>query len=186
MLTSLLPVCPNKHMHMHPCRLAYGLSELDISNNPGLTGMLPPQMGLLSRLKMVRTTGTNLSCAGVIQPYQITTNNSCSDPDRCTSPTTVGTADTRFHQCGRDALVPCFLRFSDYMIPRDDDSNMRCKYIVRRPADEARRVCGGASDTGLGDQSSQLPDLGTDRLQQLWHVDPSYFQYQVCECLLVS
>lgn len=169
------------------CRLAYGLQELDFSNNPGLTGMLPPQMGLLSRLKQVRTSGTNLSCAGIISPYQVTTNNSCADPDRCTTPVKVGDNATRYHLCDRNQLLPCFLRFSEYMVPRDDDSNMRCKYIIRRPVDDARGVCGeDDGSTTLGAQAAQLPELGSDRLGQIWHVDPSYFQYQVCECLLVS
>lgn len=173
-------------LHWLLCRLAYGLAEMDISNNPGLTGELLPQMGLLSRLKQVRTTNTNMSCAGVIRPYVITTNNSCSDPDRCITPVTIGNPETRYHACDPGQLLPCFLRFSDYMVPRDDDTNMRCKYIVRRPVEEARKLCSGDDETMLGDQAGQLPELGTDRLQQLWHVDPSYFQYQACECLLVG
>jgi hypothetical protein len=162
--------------------LAYGLAEMDISNNPGLTGVMPPQMGLLARLKQVRATNTSISCAGIIRPYVITTNNSCTDPDRCTTPVTFGDPETRYQQCSPDQLLPCFLRFSEYMIPRDDQSNMRCKYILRRPAENAQQQCAST----LGAQAQQLPDLGGDRLQQMWHVDPSYFQYQVCECLLVS
>jgi hypothetical protein len=167
-------------------RLAYGLSEMDFSNNPGLTGMLPPQMGLLGRLKQVRASGTKVSCAGIISPYSVTTNNSCSNPDRCTTSVMFGDPETRYERCDPQRLLPCFLRFSDYMVPRDDDSNMRCKYIVRRPQDDARAVCGVDGNTTLGSQAAQLPDMGGERMQQLWHVDPSYFQYQVCECLLVS
>jgi len=159
---------------------------MDISNNPGLTGTLLPQMGLLSRLNQVRTTNTSMSCAGVIRPYVVTTNNSCSDADRCTTPVMIGKPEDQYLACDQGELLPCFLRFSDYMVPRDDDTNMRCKYIVRRPVEEARKLCSGAGDTMLGDQAGQLPELGTDRMQQLWHVGPSYFQYQACECLLVG
>jgi hypothetical protein len=48
--------------------LSYGLQDLDLSNNEGLTGFLPPQMGLLP-LRSVRAAGTDLSCAGIIRPY---------------------------------------------------------------------------------------------------------------------
>lgn len=149
--------------------------------------MLPPQMGLLTRLRQVRMSNTNMSCAGIIAPFASTTNNSCSDPDRCKTPVVYGNNETRYHRCDEQQLLPCFLRFSEYMVPRDDDSNTRCKYIIRRPFEDARKACGGGDgNTSLGDQAQQLPDFGADRLQQLWHVDPSYFQFQVCECLLVS
>lgn len=167
------------------CRLAYGLQELDFSNNPGLTGMMPPQMGLLARLKQIRASDTNMSCAGIISPYVVTTNNSCADPKRCTTPVMLGSPDTRYQPCTEETLLPCFLRFSEYMIPRDDDSNMRCKYILRRPVEDARKACESDQDTGLGTQAAQLPELGSDRLGQIWQVDPSYFQFRVCECLLV-
>ena len=48
--------------------LSYGLEDLDISNNEGLTGFLPPQIAL-APLRSVRATGTDLSCAGIIRPY---------------------------------------------------------------------------------------------------------------------
>lgn len=53
---------------MH-CRLSYSLSELDLSNNSGITGMLPPQLGLLPRLQAVKVTTTHMSCAGIIKPF---------------------------------------------------------------------------------------------------------------------
>lgn len=177
--------CPVVPAALLLCRLAYGLQELDFSNNPGLTGMLPPQMGLLARLKQIRASDTNMSCAGIISPYVVTTNNSCTDPKRCTTPVMLGSPDTRYQPCTEETLLPCFLRFSEYMIPRDDDSNMRCKYILRRPVADAREACGSDQDTGLGTQAAQLPELGSDRLGQIWQVGPSYFQFRVCECLLV-
>jgi hypothetical protein len=167
-------------------RLAYGLVEVDFSNNPGITGVLPPQMGLLSRLKTVRTSNTSLSCAGVTRPFIITTNNSCSDPDRCLTPEQFGNNKTRLQQCPHDQLLPCFLHFSDYLVPRDDNSNMRCRYIVRRNWDAARRTCASGATTALGEQASSLPDFVGERVEQLWHVDATYYQYQICDCLMVS
>jgi hypothetical protein len=42
------------------------------------------------------------------------------------------------------------------------------------------------SSVGLGDQAALLPDIWPEASEQEWHVDPSYYQYQVCECLMVS
>jgi hypothetical protein len=167
---------------------------MDVSNNPGVTGVLPPQLGLLSRLRSVRTGNTSMSCAGITRPFALATNNSCSDPDRCTTPRMYGEQAAAQRVCAAQQLLPCFLRFSEYLIPREDDSNMRCKFIQRRSAADARAACGGGgSGSGgggggevLGDQAASLPDLGGgERLAQAWHVDPAYYQYQVCECLLV-
>lgn len=51
------------------CRLSYSLAELDLSNNTGVTGLLPAQLGLLPQLKVVKMLQTNLSCAGITKPY---------------------------------------------------------------------------------------------------------------------
>jgi hypothetical protein len=36
------------------CRLAYSLQSIDYSNNPGITGRIPPEMGLLEGLQTAR------------------------------------------------------------------------------------------------------------------------------------
>jgi hypothetical protein len=51
------------------CRLSYNLAELDLSNNTGVTGLLPAQLGLLPQLQVVKMLQTNLSCAGITKPY---------------------------------------------------------------------------------------------------------------------
>mgnify|MGYP001806890798 CR=1 FL=1 len=94
--------------------------------------------------------------------------------------------NTLCHRCTSEQLLPCFLSFSEYMVPRDDDSNQRCNYIIRRQPADALASCSAGGNNSLGEQAVQLPDLGPDRLEQMWHIDPSYFQFQVCECLLVS
>lgn len=166
-------------------RLSYSLAELDLSNNTGITGELPAQLGLLPQLRVVKVMQTNLSCAGITQPYSVTTNYSCSDPRICTTPQQFGDPSVPIMRCTQDELLPCFLRFSDYFLPREDSSNMKCKQIIRKAADAAQRDCGGSGLGQLGDLSQQIPDKPVDRWAR-WEVDPAYFQYQACECLLVS
>jgi hypothetical protein len=68
--------------------------------------------------------------AGIIRPYNVTTNYSCTDPAVCTTPVTVGDEAAAGVHCSAEQLLPCFLRFSDWMVPRGDASNMRCKVGV--------------------------------------------------------
>eukprot|EP00878_Enallax_costatus_P004317 GHUV01004548.1.p1 GENE.GHUV01004548.1~~GHUV01004548.1.p1 ORF type:complete len:1095 (+),score=312.31 GHUV01004548.1:392-3676(+) len=164
--------------------LAYSLQLADFSNNPGLTGFIPPQLGLVESLQSVRISNTSLSCGGIIQPYTITTNSSCSDPEQCRTPKTFGDNSTRRHVCSPDEQLPCFLKFSDYLVPRDDDSNMRCKVILRMAQEESVQACGGHSRNQLGQQDSLIPKLSAFTYQQTWFVDPGYYQYQACECLV--
>lgn len=236
--------------------MSYSLSELDLSNNTGITGEIPSQLALLPRLQTVKLMQTNKSCAGIIKPYvsvdaraehpfkqavkrrlraasvfqqqsslpgshlpchtlctlrqptkstrsttpsvtsfsalthgvrvclfvlqTVTTNNSCNDPKRCHYPQQFGDLSAGIKKCAPDALLPCFLKFTDFYIPRDDDSNMRCKQIVRKPTEEARTDCAGPER--LADQASAIPDK---RWMARWEIDPSYYQYQACECLMV-
>ena len=51
------------------CSLTYGLTELDLSNNTGVTGELPAEMALLPQLQVVKMMQTNASCAGINKPY---------------------------------------------------------------------------------------------------------------------
>jgi hypothetical protein len=103
------------------------LQSIDYSNNPGITGRIPPQMGLLEGLQVARLQNTSLSCSGIIKPYMVTTNASCSNPARCKTPRWFGDALAAQHVCSEEEALPCFLRFSDYLLPREDASNMRCK-----------------------------------------------------------
>lgn len=163
--------------------LSYSLAEVDLSNNTGITGELPAQLGLLPELRVVKFMQTNLSCAGIIQPYSVTTNTSCSDPRICRTPQRFGDEPVSITRCTQDELLPCFLRFSDYFLPREDSSNMRCKQIIRKPADTAQHDCGGSGPGQLGALAQQIPDKSRDRWAR-WEVDPAYYQYQACECLL--
>uniref|UniRef100_A0A383WDG8 Guanylate cyclase domain-containing protein n=1 Tax=Tetradesmus obliquus TaxID=3088 RepID=A0A383WDG8_TETOB len=163
--------------------LSYSLEGVDLSNNTGLTGQLPPEIGLLARFNSFKGRNTSMSCAGIIRPYNVTTNSSCTDPRECTTPETIGNASDAGVLCAPEQLLPCFLRFSDWMVPRDDASNMRCKVILRREPDNAQEVCAATSAVGLGDQAGLLPAIWPDQAEQEWSIDPSYYQYQVCECL---
>ncbi|KAF6265314.1 hypothetical protein COO60DRAFT_1039404 [Scenedesmus sp. NREL 46B-D3] len=107
--------------------LAYSLQSIDYSNNPGMTGRIPAAMGLLEGLQTARLQNTSLSCSGITQPYTVTTNASCSDPARCKTPRRFGDVEAQQHLCSEEQQLPCFLRFSDDELPREDASNMRCK-----------------------------------------------------------
>jgi hypothetical protein len=117
----------------------------------------------------------------------VTTNVSCTDPEVCTTPKLVGDPSARLAKCDKDQLLPCFLTFTDYMLPRDDNSNMRCKIILRKPTQQAQRDCrDGEGPQQLGGQAADIPDVSTDRTMARWEVDPAYYQFQACECLIVS
>lgn len=60
---------------------------------------------------------------------------------------------------------------------------------MRLPRDKALEACAGSPDadpTDLGDYAPLLADIRPEAYEQSWYVDPSYFQYQQCECLMVS
>lgn len=112
----------------------------------------------------------------------LTTNASCTDPAYCTTPTVFGDESELLKHCTQEELLPCFLKFSDYSVPREDSSNSKCKFIMRKSSEQARRDCASQ----LGDQASSISEGSTDRWLARWEIDPSYYQYQACECLLVS
>lgn len=118
-------------------------------------------------------------CLRACDAQVVTTNYSCSDPRVCLTPQQFGNASTGTKKCAPDALLPCFLQFTDYFLPKDDDSNMKCKVIVRKSTERARKDCEGP----LGEQAASIPDKM--RIAR-WEIDPSYYQYQACECLQVS
>lgn len=155
-----------------------------------MTGTIPPQMAFLSGLQRARFTGTNMSCSGITKPFVITTNASCTDPDLCRTEVVVtgeagnGTA----LQCTEEQLLPCFLQFSDIAVPREDASNMRCKYIVRKTPEHAKLDC-AQEEYGsyfLGESVQYLPGVVKDSTQQSWLVEPAYYQYRECSCLQVG
>lgn len=116
----------------------------------------------------------------------VTTNVSCTDVDYCTTPEEFGNASAAAQRCAPDQLLPCFLMFTDYTVPREDASNMKCKAITRKPTKQATEDCAGPAPHGLGAEASLLPAVSSDRWMARWELDPSYYQFQSCECLLVS
>jgi hypothetical protein len=83
----------------------------------------------LFNLQKARFTNTSMACSGIIRPYNITTNASCSNPDYCKTPQTFGDNATAQMFCSDEQVLPCFLRFSDEQLPLDDASNMRCRCV---------------------------------------------------------
>ncbi|WIA21435.1 hypothetical protein OEZ85_000647 [Tetradesmus obliquus] len=49
----------------------YGLLDIDVSNNSGITGIVPAQMGYLFALQKARFTNTSMACSGIIRPYNL-------------------------------------------------------------------------------------------------------------------
>jgi len=115
----------------------------------------------------------------------VTTNLSCTDPDVCTTPQKFGDEAAPVLHCEPGELLPCFLKFTEYTVPREDNSNMKCKVIMRKPKQQAQQDCSGSGPQRLGAQADSLPETATDRWIARWDIDPAYYQYQACECLLV-
>jgi hypothetical protein len=64
---------------------------------------------------------------------------------------------------------------------------MRCKLIARRAPDDARESCSSGEDPfSLGGEGANLPDISRSASEQSWVIDPLYYQYRGCTCLLVS
>lgn len=127
-----------------------------------------------------------MSCSGIIVPYNITTNDSCNDPARCTTPLLISDESQPGGACSDEELLPCFLRFSNDPMPREDASNMRCKFILRKPPAEAKADCAqGSEPYTLGSSAQYLPDISKDSTEQSWIIHPSYYQYRGCTCLQV-
>jgi hypothetical protein len=142
----------------------------------------------LFNLQKAHFTNTSMACSGIIRPYNVTTNASCSNPDYCKTPQTFGDTATAQMFCSDKQVLPCFLRFSDEQLPLDDASNMRCRYILRKLPEQAKQDCAAAEGMyGLGeDADGAMPDIIRDAQQQQWMLDPMYFQYRGCSCLTVS
>jgi hypothetical protein len=81
------------------------------------------------------------------------------------------------YRCEEDQLLPCFLQFQEYTVPRSDASHMACRMITRRPAAQLRATCPPAV---LPDEGK---DVGGDVYGSVWDLPPSYYQYQGCRCL---
>jgi hypothetical protein len=79
-------------------------------------------------------------------------------------------------RCTDGQLLPCFLQFGPYDVPRGDSSNMRCAPVERKPPGVAERDCRTGTAFTLLDNADEVG------LQQ-WDVPPSYFQYRGCTCL---
>lgn len=104
-------------------RLAFGLEEVDLDNNQ-LTGSLPAELGLLKDLTHMDVRNNSaLSFHG-----DDNATSSTSDPEQ---------------------LLPCFLMFSEAVVPKTDGSNMGCPAIIRRPWQEAEQFCSGKGPSQL-------------------------------------
>jgi hypothetical protein len=144
-------------------------------------------MGFSEHVRTVTLTGTSMSCSGITRPFAVSVKASCNDALKCRSMEWVPANTTANQTCPADAVLPCFLRFTEESLPKDDSSNMRCKLIARRSPEEARASCvAGEPPFSLGTEGENLPEISRTASEQAWLIDPSYYQYRGCTCLLVS
>jgi hypothetical protein len=86
--------------------------------------------------------------------------------------------------CSDEQLLPCFLYFANYTVPRTDNTKMACPAILRRHIEEARSMCAGDAPNRLGAQAHNVADaLAAD--EQSWKIEPGYYQYRGCRCFSV-
>lgn len=109
---------PTPPRNPRPDRLAVNLRELNLANNSRLIGRFPDDAASLTRLLRVRLDDTNLSCV----------------PDAVALAQAVAARAgqlAQVYKCAPDALLPCFLEFESYDVPRQDDSRMACRCAAR-------------------------------------------------------
>jgi hypothetical protein len=182
-------------------RRTSNLEELQLGSN-FLTGPVPPQLGLLKKINVVNLAqNPALDC---LLPGQRSTSSSsaASAEGRLTSGLVGSTgsgaiklADGMYAvplrasepkpYCSDEQLLPCFLYFANYTVPRADNSKMACPAILRRHIEEARSMCAGDGPGQLGSQSHNVADaLAAD--EQSWKIEPGYYHYRGCRCFSVS
>lgn len=83
-------------------------------NNSRLIGRFPDDAAGLTQLIRVGLGGTGLSCV----PDEVALAQARAQREG---------RDAKLHRCAPNALLPCFLEFLNYDIPRQDDSRMACK-----------------------------------------------------------
>jgi hypothetical protein len=146
-----------------PRRFSWNLRELVLVNNTGLIGQLPGEAGGLFRISRVGLANTSMGCA----PNDVAVEAARLRAERRTPPP---------YKCTEADLLPCFLEFERYTVPRSDDSRMACRPVRRKPADVASKDCPPA-------WLPAEPDLTLQALAPQWGLPPSYYQYQGCVCL---
>jgi len=144
-------------------RLAYNLRELILVNNTNLVGRLPDEAAGLAQLRRVGLFGTGLSCV----------------PNEMAEAALEAAANGKqapVYRCPKGDVLPCFLEFAPYEIPRSDDSHMLCRPVRRKQVDAVVESCPAAAAPANTDPSG-------DVLESQWDLPPSYYQFQNCRCL---
>lgn len=116
------------------CRLSHSLGTLLLDSN-NLSGRIPPAIAFLPYLSSMRATSNAFSCSAP------SVNSTSSD------------------QCRQDELLPCFLEFSSYTVPRADASNMQCPTISRKTRAEIVQDCNGTGPHQLVSKGASLQSL---------------------------
>jgi hypothetical protein len=164
---------------------------------------VPPQLGLLKKINVVNLAqNPQLNC---LLPGQRNTSAAAAPglpADVTFSPNTLSSAGSGAIKladgmyavpmrpsepkpfCSDEQLLPCFLYFANYTVPRTDNTKMACPAILRRHIEEARSMCAGDAPNRLGAQAHNVADaLAAD--EQSWKIEPGYYQYRGCRCFSV-
>jgi hypothetical protein len=98
-------------------RFAYGLTDLDLSHNPGLWGQLPRELAVLQHVETVDVGNTSMACSGpLVGLVEHTALGIVAEAERQDALLAAQAANPT--PCPADQLLPCFLRFADYYVPR--------------------------------------------------------------------
>lgn len=108
------------------CRFSYYLTNVRLSNNQ-LTGRIPQEVAVLPFLESMHLSNNTFSCMG-------TASVNSTGPDACSN---------------AEQVLPCFLRLTEYTVPRSDASNMECPDVIRKPRSNIIADCAESGAVGL-------------------------------------
>jgi hypothetical protein len=93
------------------------MTELDLSHNPGLWGQLPRELAQLQHLESVDVGATSMACSGpLVGMVEHTALGIEAEAKKQAELLAAQAANPT--PCPSDQLLPCFLRFADYYVPR--------------------------------------------------------------------
>ncbi|WIA21067.1 hypothetical protein OEZ85_005388 [Tetradesmus obliquus] len=160
------------------------LRDLDISNNQ-VGGIIPSRIGLMLSLETINL--ANNQFTGPLTEYlfyfpglrQLDLSNNQlvgTIPAYALMFTVALLSGDLSNNSGITGIIPPQMGFA---------GDLRRMLIVRRAPEDARAACSGSEPPFfLGGESESLPDNSLSGSEQAWVIDPGYYQYRGCSCLL--
>lgn len=115
---------------LRACRGLAQVTAINLASN-NLTGSIPSEVGYLGALVTADFRNNTLTYDGLTAKSEPWGSQLGSGADAGS----------------RNLMLPCFLTFSDYTMPRSDGSNIACPVLYRKTQIQALRDC--ASETQL-------------------------------------